>query len=45
MKICVEIPGKISRRDTYIVNMESDRKGLKPRLEKSWRKNLRRYRP
>ena len=43
MKITIDIPDKISHRDTYIVNMEPDRKGLKARLEKQWRKYLRRY--
>jgi hypothetical protein len=33
MKISVDMPDKISHRDTYIVNMEPDRKGLKARLE------------
>ncbi len=45
MKISVDIPDKISHRDTYIVNMEPDRKGLKARLEAKWRKYLRRYKP
>jgi len=45
MKISVDIPDKISHRDTYIVNMEPDRKALKARLEKKWRKYLRRYKP
>ena len=38
MKITIDIPDKISHRDTYIVNMEPDRKALKARLEKQWRK-------
>jgi len=45
MKITVEIPDKIYHRDTHIVSRETDRKGLKPRLERMWRKSLRRYRP
>jgi len=45
MNISIELPDKVSHRDTYIVNMEQHRKGLKARLEKSWRKYLRRYRP
>ena len=45
MKITVDIPDKIPHRDTHIASMEPDRKGLKARLEKSWRKYLRRYRP
>ena len=45
VKVTIDIPDKISHRDTYIASMEADRKGLKARLEKSWRKCLRRYRP
>ena len=45
MKITVEIPDKISHRDTSIVNMEPDRKALKARMEKKWRKYLHRYKP
>ena len=45
MKIIVEIPDKISLRDTCIASTEPDSKGLKARLEKTWRKHLRRYRP
>ena len=45
MRICIDLPEKISHRDTYIASMETDRKGLKARLEKSWRKYIRRYKP
>ena len=45
MKIRVELPDKISHRDTHIVSNETDRKGLKARLEKMWRRYLRRYKP
>ena len=45
MRICIDIPDKISPRDTRIASMEKDGKGLKARLEKSWRKYLRRYKP
>ena len=31
MKITVDIPNKISHRDTRIASMETDRKGLKTR--------------
>lgn len=45
MKITISIPDKISHRDTHIASMEQDRKGLKARLEKKWRKYLRRCKP
>jgi hypothetical protein len=45
MRISVDIPDTISHRHTHIVSMESDRKALKSRLERQWRKYLRRYRP
>ncbi len=45
MKITIEVPDKILHRDTRIASMEEDRKGLKARLEKQWRKYLRRYKP
>jgi hypothetical protein len=45
MKISVDIPDKISHRDTHIASMEMDCKGLKARLEKKGRKHLKRYKP
>ena len=42
MRIRVDIPDKISLRDTCIASCETDRKGLKARLEKQCRKHLRR---
>ena len=45
MKITVHLPEKTFLRDTRIASMETDRKGLKARLEKLWRRHLRRYRP
>jgi hypothetical protein len=45
MKVTIEIPDKVFLRDTTIASMEEDRQGLKARLEKQWRRYLRRYRP
>ena len=45
MKITVNLPDRISHRDTHIASRETDRKALKSRLEKKWRKCLCRYRP
>lgn len=45
MRVTVDIPDKISHRDTHIASCETARKGLKVRLEKQWRKDLRRYKP
>ncbi len=45
MRITIEVPDKISHRETRIASVEQDRKGLKTRLEKTWRKHLRLYRP
>jgi len=45
VKINIEIPDKILHKETHIVNMETDRKALKARMEKVWRKYLRRYKP
>jgi hypothetical protein len=45
MKITIDIPDKISHWDTHIASCETDRKGLKARLEKQWRNHLRRYKP
>jgi hypothetical protein len=43
MRITIELPDKILLGDTGIASTESDRKGLKARLEKQWRAHLRRY--
>jgi len=45
MKIAVEIPDRISHKNIHIASMETDRGALKSRLEKTWRKYLRRYKP
>lgn len=45
MKIVVDIPDRILQRETQIASCETDRKGLKERLEKKWRPYLRRYKP
>ena len=45
MKITVDIPKKILQSDTHIASCETDRKGLKARLERQWRQYLRRYQP
>ncbi len=45
MKIVVDIPDKLSHRETHIASCETDREGLKARLEKQWRVYLRRYKP
>ena len=45
MQIAVQIPDRISRKDTHIASTETDSKALKSRLEKTWRKYLRRYKP
>lgn len=45
MKIILKIPDRISYKNIHIASMETDRKALKPRLERIWRKYLRRYKP
>ncbi len=45
MKVQVDIPDRILQRETNIASCETDRKGLKARLEKKWRPYLRRYKP
>ncbi len=45
MNVVVEINDKLSHRDTHIASCETDREGLKARLEKQWRAYLRRYKP
>ena len=45
MKLTVELPDRITLRETWFASMETDRKALKSRLEKIWRNHLRRYKP
>jgi hypothetical protein len=45
MKITVDMPDKVLKRDTNIASCETDRKGLKARLERQWRQYLRHYKP
>ena len=45
MKVVVDLPEKISHKDTRIASCETDTKGLKQRLEKQWRSYLKRYKP